>query len=55
MAVLGPILLVYELKIEILYNKNALTLLLVVILSRHNFANVMIAQLSWHVQNCDLI
>ena len=33
----------------------SLPILIIIILSGHNFARAMTALLSWHVQNCDLI
>ena len=41
---------VYEIKIEISFA----IILILMIQSGHNFAHVMTAELSWHVQNCGL-
>ena len=46
---------VYELKLQI-FQKIVLTVIIILaIQSGHTFEHVMTAQLSWHVQNCDLI
>ena len=46
-----PIHSLYQLKIEIRFY----SIMILIIISGHNFAHVMTAQLPWHVQNCGLI
>ena len=52
----GPVsLILNELITEICMQIYFALIMILIIKSGHNFAHVMTAELSWQVQNCDLI